>query len=172
MLNEANSNIINKILFDSINIKPYCESANNSFPIQFDKNGNIIIKKNKKLDYFGEYDKSHKLLKQYKLSNNIEGMKYELAKLWMMLVMIEETLHSKKFEDLPSMAIASSTEAKSKANITNDFQYYMKEVMKKEPEFNFTEYFESSPFNKALVKINNTTISFITNLIKKFIRPM
>lgn len=167
-----NSKIINDILFESINVKPYCESANNSFPIQFDKNGDMIIKKNKKLDYQGEYAKSHKLLKQYQSSGNIEGMKYELAKLWMMLSMIEEVLHSKKFQDLPSLAIASSAEAKSKANITNDFKYYMKEVMKKEPEFNFTEYFEASPFNKALVKVNGTTISFMTDLIKKFIKSI
>lgn len=170
--NSTNSKIINDILFESINVKLYCESTNNSFPIQFDKNGDMIIKKNKKIDYLGEYAKSHKLLKQYQSYGNLEGMKYELAKLWMMLSMIEERIHDKKFKELPSSAIATSAEIKSKANITNDFQYYMKEVMKKDPNFNFTEYFEASPFNKALIKINGTTISFMTDLIKKFIKSI
>lgn len=166
--NGNNLRILNDLLFKSINVKPYCE--NNSFPIQFDKNGDMIIKKYKKLDYKGEYAKSHKLLKQYKSSNNIEGMKYELAKLWMMITMIEETIHSDKFKNLPSFAIESSAEMKSKANIINDFQYYMKEVMKKEPDFNFTKYFEESPFNKAVMKISNSTLSSLSYLIKKFIK--
>lgn len=167
--NKNIKSILENILFDSINIQAYGEAK--TFPIQFDKEGNLLIHKKGKLDYASEYAKSHKLLKEYKKSNNIEGMKYEVSKLWMMLCMIEEALNSKKFRDLPSFAIASSAEVKNKANINNDFQYYIKEIMKADPTFNFTEYYNKSPFSSASTKVNASTIRFVGKLIKNFIKP-
>lgn len=162
-------NILENVLFDSINIHPYGEAK--LFPIQFDKEGNLLIHKKGKLDYASEYAKSHKLLKEYKKSGNLDGMKYEVSKLWMMLCMIEDALNSKKFRDLPSATITSSAEVKNKANINNDFQYYLGEIMKVEPKFNFTEYYNESPFSSATTKINASTISFTSKLIKNFIKP-
>lgn len=162
--------ILENILFDSIQLVPYCEAK--TFPIQFDTKGNLIIKNTGKLDYAGEYAKSHKLLKEYLKANNVDGMKYELAKLWMMNSMIEEKINSKKFKDLPSAAIESSAEMKTRPNIINDFKYYIGKVMEKDPSFNFTKYFEESPFNYKETKISNSTISFMTKLIKKFIKPI
>ena len=163
-------NILENVLFDAITIRPYCEAK--TFPIQFDKEGNLLIKNIKKIDYEAEYSKSHKLLKQYNQAGNIEGMKYEVSKLWMMCCLIEETLHSKKFQELPSFAIETSAAHKARAKIYNDFQYYLKEIIKMEPNFNFTEYYESSPFSSSSTQINNTTVSFMTSMIKKFIRPI
>lgn len=162
--------ILEEVLFDAITIRPYCEAK--SFPVQFDKDGNMLIKNLKKIDYESEYSKSHKLLKEYKQAGNAEGMKYEVAKLWMMCCLIEDTLHSKKFQELPSFAIESSAAHKARAKIYNDFQYYLKEIMKIEPNFNFTEYYESSPFSSSSTKINNTTVSFMARLIKKFMKPI
>lgn len=167
--NKNIKNILENILFDSINIKPYGEAK--TFPIEFDKEGNLLIHKKGKLDYASEYAKSHKLLKEYKKSKNLDGMKYEVSKLWMMLCMIEEALNSKKFRDLPSEAIASSAEVKNKANINNDFQYYLAEIMKIDPKFNFTEYYNESPFSSVTTKINASTINFASKLIKNFIKP-
>ena len=165
--NKNTRDILNNMLFDSITIRPYCEAK--EFPIQFDKNGNLILKNLKKLDYEAEYAKSHKLLKEYKKMGNIEGIKYEISKLWMMNCMIEEKLNSKKFKDLPSIAV--ECHHKARAKILNDFQYYLKEVIKQEPDFNFTEYFDKSPFSSATTKINSSTMSFVSKLIKSFIKP-
>ncbi len=162
--------LLEKTIFDPISIRALGEAK--EFPVQFDKDGNLLIKNLKKIDYESEYAKSHKLLKEYKKSNNYDGIKYELSKLWMMLCMIEDKLNSKKFNDLPSMAVTSSTAHKAKAKITNDFKYYLEEVMKKEPSFNFTEYYDASPFSSAVTKINTSTIVFMTNLIKKFIKSI
>ena len=168
--NESAKLLLEKIIFDPISIKPIGEAK--EFPIQFDKDGNLLIKNLKKIDYEAEYAKSHKLLKEYKKSNNYDGIKYELSKLWMMLCMIEDKLNSKKFNDLPSIACASSTEHKAKAKITNDFKYYLEEVMKNEPSFNFTEYYDASPFSSAVTKINTSTLVFMSNLVKKFIKSI
>ena len=167
--NAAYKDILENIVFDSIKLCPFTEGKR--FPIKFDKEGNLIIKNIRKLDYEAEYTKSHKLLKEYLKTENIEGMKYELSKLWMMISMIEDTLHSEKFKKLPSLAIESSAEAKAKAKITNDFKYYLSQVMELDPEFNFSAYYEDSPFNDCTTKIDATTIDFMSKLIKKFIKP-
>ena len=162
--------LLENVLFDAIDIRPIQEAKR--FPIQFDKEGNLLIKNIKKLDYEAEYAKSHKLLKQYYEANNLEGMKYELSKLWMMLCLIDDWLHSPKANDLPSMAIASSKEVKAKAKINNDFEFYMKKLLKEEPKFNFTEYYDASPFSSATIQIDNSTLEFMGKAIKKFIKSI
>ena len=160
--------LLEEVLFDSITIRPYCEVK--EFPIQFDRDGSLLIKNLKKLDYEAEYAKSHKLLKEYKKAGNTDGMKYEISKLWMMLCLIEEKLHSKKFQELPSFAIETSSAHKAKAKINNDFQYYLNCVLQEEPDFNFTKYFDKSPFSSATIKINQPTMSFMGKLLRLFIR--
>ena len=159
---------LEEVLFDTIEIRPFVEAKR--APIRFDDNGNMIIQKDKKLDYESEYAKSHKLLKEYLRYKNIDGMKYETSKLWMMLCMIEDTMRSDKFKELPSVAITSSMEVKAKAKITNDFNFYLKEIMKLDPSFNFTEYYEASPFNSKEMQIDASTITFMANSIKKFLK--
>lgn len=141
-------------------------------PIKFDKDGNLFIKNVKKRDYEGEYAKSHKLLRAYKEAGNIEGMKYELCKLWVMNSTIESKINSKKFKELPSMAIESSAEVKARAKILNDFKYFLGEVLKVEPDFNFDKYFKDSPFNDAMTKISGDTIKWSTKLLKAFVLPL
>ena len=58
-------------------IKPIHEVK--EFPVQFDTEGNLLIKKMNKLDFEAEYAKSHKLLMSYEKSGNLEGMKYDLS---------------------------------------------------------------------------------------------
>ena len=168
--NPLTKKLLENVIFDSISIYPLGEAK--EFPIQFDKDGNLLIKNLKKIDYEAEYAKSHKLLKEYNNSKNYEGMKYELSKLWMMICMIEDKLHSKKFQDLPSFAIESSSAHKARAKIINDFKYYFEKVVKEEPKFNFTEYYDQSPFSSAATKINSSTLSFMGKMITKFIKSL
>lgn len=168
--NSLTKALFENVIFDAVSIRPLGEAK--EFPIQFDKDGNLLIKNLKKIDYEAEYAKSHKLLKEYDNSKNYEGMKYELSKLWMMICMIEDKLHSKKFQELPSFAIETSTAHKARAKIINDFKYYLEKVMKEDPKFNFTEYYDQSPFSSAVTKINSSTLSFMGKMIKKFIKSI
>jgi len=42
--------------------------------------------------------------------------------------------------------------------------------MKVENDFNFTEYYEASPFSSATIKVNATTMTTMVGLIKKLIK--
>lgn len=142
------------------------------FPVQFDKDGNLFVKNVKKRDYEGEYAKSHKLLRKYEETGNIEGMKYELCKLWMMNSIIEVKLHSKKFNDLPSAAVESSKEHKARAKILNDFNHFLGVVLEAEPDFNFEEYFSNSPFNDEMIKINKDTVIWSGRILKAIMKSL
>lgn len=170
-LNRSNKNI-DKILehvFGDLDIYPIREAK--KFPVQFDREGNLLIKNIKKIDYEAEYAKSHKLLKEYIKSKNIDGIKYELSKLWMMNCKIEEFMSSDKLRGKGQSYINNLDEVKARAKILNDFKYYLGELMKLEPDFNFTEYYEDSPFSQSTIQVDKSTLVFITSLIKKLIKP-
>lgn len=160
--------LLENVLFESITLRPYAEAKR--FPLEFDKEGNALIKEGKRIDYEKEYEKSHKLLEKYLKDRNHEGIKYELSKLWIMLCLIKETLNSRKFQDLPSMAIESSAEDKTEPKINNDFEFYMNKVLELEPNFRFIDYYESTPFSSATEKISAPTMSFTTKMIEQFIQ--
>ena len=134
-----------------------------SFPIQFDDDGNLFIKSINKLDFEAEYAKSHKLLMTYDKSNDIDGMKYELSRLWFMNNILEKRLHSSKFKS------KKEEYNKARAKILNDFNKYLDIVAKKEKSFNFAEYYENSPFSDASYKINRSTLKYSGELLKSII---
>lgn len=122
-----------------------------SAPIQFDKDGNLLIVKNMK-DIQEEYNKSHKLLLSYDSSGNIEGMKHELYKLWYLNLILERKIYKnkkpeKEYHDM-------------RARILNDFNKYLKVVNKHEPDFVFTDGYEQSPYTDASIRINSNTIKY------------
>lgn len=168
-LNVTSKRLIETMVFDNIQIAPYVEAK--EFPIQFDKDGNLLIRNLRKLDYDAEYSKSHKLLKEYLKVDNRDGIKYELSKLWMMICKLEEKLHSRKFKNATKEEIDNAPESKSRARIINDFKYYLNELLKRERDFNFTDYYESSPFSNT-TKINATTLKFSAQMIKSFIKSI
>lgn len=149
-----------------VDIQPYAEAK--EFPVQFDTDGNLLIANLAKLNYEMEYAKSHKLLREYMASANIEGIKYELAKLWMLNITIENKIYTKKHIS-PEMLGAYN---RARAKILNDFKYYLQEVIKLEPEFNFTSYYENTPFSSSVTKINNTTMTGFAKLVKTFVKPL
>lgn len=161
--NKVMKEALDRMLFDNLTIVPYAEAK--EFPVQFDDEGNLLIKNIMKLDYESEYAKSHKLLREYHKNQNTEGIKYELSKLWMMLCTIENELHKDKSNSKSELYNA-------RAKIMNDFKYYLDELLKIEPDFNFTEYYDSTPFSSATMKINRSTITTMASLIKKIISPL
>ena len=65
-------------------------------PIQFNKDGDALLT-NTFVDFDAEYSSSHKLLLQYAKSKNLEGIKYELARLYYMNYILERRLYHNKF---------------------------------------------------------------------------
>lgn len=145
-------------------LKPYIDiyylQESKEFPIQFDDEGNLLIKRMRMLDFNEEFSRSHKLLKLYEESNNIEGMKYELSKLWFLNIILEKRIYSEsnknKVEDYH----------KSRARILNDFNKYSRIVNSQDETFNFTEYYNNSPFSDVTIKINNSTLHHGGKLVK------
>lgn len=122
-----------------------------SAPIQFDKDGNLLIIKDIK-DVQEEYNKCHKLLLSYDSSENIEGMKHELYKLWYLNLILERKIYKnkkpeKEYHDM-------------RARILNDFNKYLKIVNKAEPDFDFTSGYEESPYSDAAIKIHSHTLKY------------
>lgn len=122
-----------------------------SAPVQFDKDGNLLIIKNIK-DVQEEYNKCHKLLLSYDSSENIEGMKHELYKLWYLNLLLERKIYKnkkpeKEYHDM-------------RARILNDFNKYLKIVNKAEPDFDFTSGYEESPYTDAAIKIHSHTLKY------------
>ena len=146
---------------DTIVIEPVYEIK--EFPVQFDKEGNLLIKKIEKLDYNAEYAKSHKLLLEYEKSSNIEGIKYELAKLWFMNNKLEQIIHKNPNKD--NMAAFFSV----RALILNDFKKYMGIALNIDKDFNFTVYYDSTPFSDNLRRVNSSTLRFTVEYLKSIL---
>lgn len=156
-LKRSNLKIYDKFLNES-----YIEEAK-SFPIQFDKDGNLIIKNIRKINFEQEYADSHRLLMQYNKTNAYEPMKFELAKMQFFITLLEKRIY-KQGKD------KSKDELKVRARFLNDFKKYLKIVVDNDNTFNFGEYYEQSPFNDALIKINNSTLKYGWEALKYMIK--
>ena len=127
-------------------------------PIQFKDNGDMLLN-NPFVNFDNEYSASHKLLLQYEKSNNIEGMKYELARLYYMTYILEKKIYNRKFLKNKDSNI------KTRARILNDFNKYLKVVLAKESDFNFSKYYEDSPFYANTFEVKRGTLNKIKDAI-------
>lgn len=131
-------------------------------PIRIDTKGDVIVNRFKKIDYEGEFAKSHKLLVEYEKANNINGMKDELAHMWSLLIQIEEKLYGPK--TLPSSQRSSLFKARAK--IIGDFKKYMQVVQRSDPHFDFGTYYEKSPYSNDTYRVSGSTINGLLKLVK------
>lgn len=134
-----------------------------SFPIQFDSDGNLILKNIRSINFEQEYANSHRLLKEYEKTKSYEPMKFELAKMQFFITLLEKKIY-KYGKD------KTSDELKVRARFLNDFKKYLKIVTTNDSNFNFTEYYEQSPFNDALIKIDKSTLKFGFEALKYLIK--
>ena len=132
-----------------------------SFPIQFDTDGNLLIKNRKKLDYDKEWRKTKKLRKDYIKFNNIESMKYEAAKCWYLSQCIEKELDDEKHSRYSKEDLTLY-----RSRVLTEFSQYMKEIMKVQNEFNFTAYYNSTPFSDDMTQINSSTLKYASRYVK------
>lgn len=134
-----------------------------SLPIQFDSDGNLLVNNIRQINFEQEYANSHRLLMEYDKTGNFEAMKYELAKMHFLITLLEKKIY-KQGKD------KSVKEIKVRARYLNDFKKYLKIVNANDRNFNFTEYFEQSPFNDAIIKIDKYTLKFGWEALKTMIK--
>lgn len=127
-------------------------------PLQIKDNGDILLS-NPLIDFEAEYSNSHKLLMQYDKANNIEPMKYELSRLYYMNYLLEKKIYNSKFKNTKEKNI------KTRARILNDFNKYMKMVLNSDHNFNFSKYYEESPFYANTIEIKSGTIKGVKSLM-------
>ena len=132
------------------------------FPVEFNKNGDLILRV-KNVDYEEEYQKAHKLLKEYDSRNNIDGMKYEVARLWYINNNLEAKIYSSKKD-------SRSKEVRLRSRVLSDFNKYLSIILREEKNFNFTEYFERSPYSDKAIKIHSSTLDYTIDYIKKLLK--
>lgn len=132
------------------------------FPIEFDKDGNLIIYKARTgtLAFGDEINDSVQLLESYRNQSNIEGMKYEIAKLWYINDCIEKKLKKRLSNDQYKELIDN------RSICLNSFKYNLEYIMKYEKGFNFSDYYNSTPFSDNSVKITSNTIDYTIKTIK------
>ena len=128
-----------------------------SLPIEI--NGDDILLTNPFPNFESEYFASHKLLINYEKTNNIDGMKYELARLYYMNYILEKKLYHNK------ILMNKKKNIDTRARILNDFNKYLKYVNKRDKSFNFSEYYEKSPFYAHTIRVPKETLGQLKNVI-------
>lgn len=135
------------------------------FPIEFDKEGNLIIYKARigSLAFGDEIDDSVQLLQAYRNAANVEGIKYEIAKLWYINDCIEKKLKKRLSNDEYKELIDT------RATCLNVFKTNLYYVMKAEKGFNFSDYYNSTPFSDNSTKITANTLKYTVKTIANMI---
>lgn len=138
------------------------ESLTNEFPVEFNKDGDLLISKGTKIDYEGEYSRTHLALKLYRSNNNIIGMKYCICKLWYLNIKLEEKIHNVK-----TSSSEKKEAEKARSKIVNDITEYSKLILKKDPTFDIIKTYQDSPFNNEKLVVHTSTIAHTIDWIKR-----
>jgi hypothetical protein len=139
-----------------------------SLPIKMNSDGDLLIRNSRIMtpsDFETEFARSHKILLTAEKSNNIETMKYEVAKLWFLNLTIENKLKSRTTKN------THDDFNKARAKILNDFSKYLKVIQEKDDKFVFGKYYEDSEFNIYETKIDNKSIQMTINTIYDLLKP-
>ena len=137
------------------------------FPVEFDKDGNLIVYKcsTGNIDFDEEIDNSVTLLETYRNTNNEEGMKYELAKMWYIIAELEKRM---KKRNVPVDEYNKLVRQRSIA--MNVFKTNFKHMSSLDKNFNFAAYYNSTPFSDNGVKITNSTLRYGLAAMKRIVR--
>lgn len=136
----------------------------NEFPVEFNKDGDLLISKGKRINFEGEYSRTHLALKMYEKNKNITGMKYCICKLWYMNIILEEKIHDKKTS--PSEIRILN---KSRSKILNDINKYSDIILKIDRDFDIIKTYQDSPFNSDKIRLSNYTLNHSYEWIKKLL---
>ena len=103
------------------------------------------------------------MLQAYRNAANVEGIKYELAKLWYINDCIEKKLKKRLSNDEYKELIDT------RATCLNVFKTNLDYVMKAEKGFNFSDYYNSTPFSDNSTKITANTLKYTVKTIVNMI---
>lgn len=131
--------------------------------VRFNEEGDLILKNPKQIDFVMEHRKSKKLFPTYKKNGNLDGMEYELCKLWYMNIILLKKIETEKNKEKKEKLY----DIRSK--ILNEFNLYLNEVTKLDPTFNFDKYYQATPFGNETIKISGSTIKYSTEYLKRLI---
>ena len=145
-------------------IRPSAVIVEAKFPIKFNHQGDLSI--NLPKDLQAEYNEAHKLLYTYNESN-LQGIKNELARLFMINSIIEKKLKkmdktNSQYKELIDL----------RARILNDYTTYLKIVIAAEPNFDFTKYFATTDYYNKSITIDNTTLKYSGSIVKKLLKSI
>ena len=136
-------------------------------PFKFDEDGNLFISSiNKNHNFESEYAKSHKLLLTYEKTDNYEGIKYELAKLWYMNILLEKMIFESNANERDKRNYH-----KARAKILNDFHKYLSMICTLEKDFNFDDYYKGTIFGSSL-KIDRVTLLQTVKTTKDIVKAL
>lgn len=153
-----NNEISNRLSEADMNLKP-------TIKLNIDHDGNILLARRKNLDFKTIFANSHEMLNIYIKTNNIEGMKYELAKLYMLKTILDNDII---YADGLKAKFVSYSKKKNaldcKSHIMADFKKVLTIISEKEPDFNFQEYFNGTDFGVEIYKIDKNMVNGIRQL--------
>lgn len=143
-----------------------CEATanmKNRFGMNIDKDGELLISNETNLNYMTIYNASHMLLETYEETNSYEGIKYELAKLFYMMCILDDRFIYNKSKLITT---SKRTEAsKTKSFVVKDFKKYLKLICENDRNFIFSKYYEETPFGKSKISVNDNFIKRLVKLI-------
>lgn len=131
--------------------------------VELDADGSILLKRHENVNHMQIYMQSHRLLKLYESTNNLIGMKYEVAKQWFLLVALENRI----IFNNNTLRAKFITEAKKKdaiktrAFLLADIKKYLGIIMNREKDFNFSEYYKTTPFYEESFKIDRRLVNMV-----------
>lgn len=131
-------------------------------PVKFNVDGDLTISMYKSLEE--EYQDAHKLLTSYS-SENIDGIKHELARLFYINSVLEKKIKNMKYDD---ENYKKSVDLR--ARVLNDFKKYFKVIAKSEPQFDFSSYFESTEYSG--LTIDKQTLNFAGKAFAMFLQSV
>lgn len=133
------------------------------YKFEVDADGSFLIKKKYDADLPRMFKNTIRLLKAYKDANRFEEMKPELAKLYFINDLIEM-----KYTYNRNMTTKEKSEYKTytdlRSNVLSAFKLYLSCVLETDTGFDFSQYYEASPYSKVL-HINREQIKGIRNVI-------
>lgn len=141
-------------------LTPSYEYIHERVKIGTNEKGDIVIRNVH--DVNTEFFKCHRNLLSYEKANNYEGMKEELCKLKYLDNYAVKHMKNKDSKNYKEYADAH-------ARITNDFNKYLKIITDHEPDFNFTKYYEQSPWYDGGVKISKSFMDWLGELIGRIL---
>ena len=131
--------------------------------LRINKKGDVSINLKDKLT-FDHYNEIHRVLMTEKETNDIAGMKYNVAYLFSIIATIDrEYTYSKSIDKNSS---EYSEMLRLRALFISDFKVFMRIIIKSEPGFVFMDYYKKSKMDDSVYTLKHSTLKGLSVLFK------